>query len=157
MRNLNTFFKKRLTERGRRIDLRKFRERLLREGRAQKPSRHLLGNLKTMDEGVAGCLQARGTTRLILPLIISILHHFPQMGKGRLLFWEIVPQRLACFMFLQLVDSLLFSVEILFLFFFIFFECWVNPLIQWIQRKCSFTLLSPDTKTSPCLDVLNTF
>ena len=86
MRNLNTFFKKRLTERGRRIDLRKFRERLLREGRAQKPSRHLLGNLKTMDEGVAGCLQARGTTRLILPLIISLLHHFPQMGKGRLLF-----------------------------------------------------------------------
>lgn len=79
--------KKRINRKGKENWFKKV-QREAAEGRegSHKPSRHLLGNLKTMDEGVVGCFQARGTTRLILPLIISILHHFPQMGKGRFLF-----------------------------------------------------------------------
>ena len=152
------FFKKRLTERGRRIDLRKFRERLLRGGRTLSETQQApLRWPQKHGWGGGGLPPGQGDHQIDSSL--NYLHPtpLPSNGQGEVTFLRNCTAR-ACLLH---VPTACGQSAVLgwnsFFFFFHFFECWVNPLIQRIRRKCPFTLLSPDTKTSPALNVLNTF
>ena len=150
------FFKKRLTERGRRIDLRKFRERLLRGGRTLSETQQApLRWPQKHGWGGGGLPPGQGDHQIDSSL--NYLHPtpLPSNWQGEVTFLRNCTAR-ACLLHVPTACGQS-AVLCWNSFFFHFFECWINPLIQRIRRKCPFTLLSPDTKTSPSLNVLNTF